>query len=37
MQPFDYRDGQLFAEGVSLSALAERFGTPAYVYSRAHI
>ena len=37
MQPFDYRDGQLFAEGVSLSALAERFGTPTYVYSRAHI
>ncbi|SDU06208.1 diaminopimelate decarboxylase [Geopseudomonas guangdongensis] len=37
MQPFDYRDGQLFAEGVSLPALAERFGTPTYVYSRAHI
>ncbi|MFZ3186640.1 MAG: diaminopimelate decarboxylase, partial [Pseudomonas sp.] len=29
--------GQLFAEGVALSAIAERFGTPTYVYSRAHI
>lgn len=37
MQPFDYRDGQLFAEGAALSAIAERFGTPTYVYSRAHI
>lgn len=37
MQPFQYRDGQLFAEGVALSAIAERFGTPTYVYSRAHI
>ncbi len=37
MHPFDYRDGELFAEGVALSAIAERFGTPTYVYSRAHI
>lgn len=37
MQPFDYRDGELFAEGAALSAIAERFGTPTYVYSRAHI
>ena len=37
MEAFTYRDGQLFAEGVALSALAERFGTPTYVYSRAHI
>ena len=37
MHPFDYRDGQLFAEGAALSAIAERFGTPTYVYSRAHI
>ncbi len=37
MQPFQYRDGQLFAEGAALSAIAERFGTPTYVYSRAHI
>ncbi|KSW25262.1 MULTISPECIES: diaminopimelate decarboxylase [unclassified Pseudomonas] len=37
MEAFNVRDGQLFAEGVALSALAERFGTPTYVYSRAHI
>ncbi|MFD3299492.1 diaminopimelate decarboxylase [Aquipseudomonas alcaligenes] len=37
MQAFTSRDGQLFAEGVALSAIAERFGTPTYVYSRAHI
>ncbi|MHB0766397.1 diaminopimelate decarboxylase [Stutzerimonas sp. NM35] len=37
MEAFSYRDGQLFAEGVALSALAQRFGTPTYVYSRAHI
>ncbi|PSS48601.1 diaminopimelate decarboxylase [Pseudomonas sp. BBP2017] len=37
MDAFNYRDGQLFAEGVALSAIAEKFGTPTYVYSRAHI
>ncbi len=37
MNAFNYRDGQLFAEGVALAAIAERFGTPTYVYSRAHI
>ena len=37
MQPFTYRDNVLFAEGVALPAIAERFGTPTYVYSRAHI
>ncbi|MDZ3994362.1 diaminopimelate decarboxylase [Pseudomonas sp. Teo4] len=37
MNAFNYRDGELFAEGVALSAIAERFGTPTYVYSRAHI
>ena len=37
MEAFNYRDGELFAEGVALSALAQRFGTPTYVYSRAHI
>ncbi|MCB2250661.1 diaminopimelate decarboxylase [Pseudomonas chlororaphis] len=37
MDAFNYRDGELFAEGVALSAIAERFGTPTYVYSRAHI
>jgi len=37
MNAFNYRDGVLFAEGVTLSAIAQRFGTPTYVYSRAHI
>ena len=33
--PFHYRAGSLYAEGVRVSGLAERFGTPLYVYSRA--
>lgn len=37
MDVFTYRDGQLFAEGVSLAEIARRFDTPTYVYSRAHI
>jgi diaminopimelate decarboxylase len=37
MEAFNYRDGSLFAEGVALSAIADRFGTPTYVYSRQHI
>jgi len=37
MDVFNHRGGELFAEGVALSAIAERFGTPTYVYSRAHI
>jgi len=28
MNAFNYRDGELFAEGVALSAIAERYGTP---------
>jgi len=35
MDYFNYRDGQLYAEAVSLSALADQWGTPSYVYSRA--
>lgn len=35
MHHFAYRDGGLFAEDVSLSAIAEAVGTPAYVYSEA--
>ena len=34
---FAYRDGVLCAEGVSLEEIAQRFGTPCYVYSRAAI
>ncbi len=37
MQPFHYRDGQLYCEGVTAAELAERFGTPLYVYSQASI
>ena len=33
--PFDYRDGRLCAEDLPLAAIAEQFGTPCYVYSRA--
>jgi diaminopimelate decarboxylase len=32
---FSYRDACLYAEEVPLEALAERYGTPLYVYSRA--
>ncbi len=35
MNFFPYRDGALCAEDVPLVAVAERFGTPCYVYSRA--
>ncbi len=35
MQHFTQRDGQLYAEDLPLAAVAERFGTPCYVYSRA--
>ena len=34
MTAFDYRQGELHAEEVALSAVARRFGTPCYVYSR---
>ncbi|MCK0165143.1 diaminopimelate decarboxylase [Marinobacter sp. S6332] len=35
MNHFNYRDGELYAEDVPVSSIAERFGSPAYVYSRA--
>ncbi|MDR5866375.1 diaminopimelate decarboxylase [Halomonas koreensis] len=35
MDHFDYRDGVLHAEDVPLPRLAEEFGTPCYVYSKA--
>ena len=37
MSAFAYRGGELFAEDVAVTSLAERFGTPLYVYSRAAI
>src|SRR5690554_4240325 len=35
MDHFNYRYGELYAEGVPVSDIAEQFGTPAYMYSRA--
>jgi diaminopimelate decarboxylase len=32
---FEYRDGEMFAEGVPLKRIAREVGTPAYVYSLA--
>jgi diaminopimelate decarboxylase len=34
-EPFARHDGRLQVEGVSLDAIATRYGTPCYVYSRA--
>ena len=33
MHSFRYRDGQLHCEDVDLALVAEKFGTPLYVYS----
>jgi diaminopimelate decarboxylase len=35
MSAFAYRNGELHVENVPLSAVAAKFGTPSYVYSRA--
>jgi len=35
MRHFDYKDGEMFAEDVSLREIAAKVGTPAYVYSSA--
>jgi len=35
VSPFAYRNGELTAEGLPLAAIAARFGTPCYAYSRA--
>jgi len=37
MDHFDYRADEMFAEDVALSEVANQFGTPSYVYSRATI
>ncbi|HOO76461.1 MAG TPA: diaminopimelate decarboxylase [bacterium] len=34
---WSYRGGELYCEDVALSRIAERFGTPTYVYSRGHL
>lgn len=35
MDHFDYQNGELYAEQVPLRQIAEQYGTPCYVYSRA--
>ena len=35
MDFFEYRDGELFAENVRVADIAQRYGTPCYIYSRA--
>ena len=35
MSHFTIKQGVLHAESVALPAIAEKFGTPAYIYSRA--
>ncbi len=37
MSHFAYQNGVLHAEGVALTAIAEQFGTPTYVYSKAQL
>lgn len=37
MDHFTYKDQQLFAEDAQLSDIAQKFGTPCYVYSKATI
>jgi len=37
LSAFTYRDGELHAEHVPLSAIAAQYGTPCYVYSRASL
>ena len=37
MTAFEYRNGELHAEGVALSSIAEQYDTPCFVYSRAAI
>ena len=37
MDPFVYRDNQLFCEDVSLAHIAAEHGTPCYVYSKAFL
>lgn len=37
MEPFVYRDRQLFCEDVSVADLADQYGTPLYIYSQTAI
>ena len=35
MDHFNYKDSQLFAEDIAIENIAEQFGTPCYIYSKA--
>ena len=35
MDHFNYKKGKLFAEEVSIEEIANKFGTPSYIYSKA--
>ena len=35
MDFFEYRNGELYCEGVAVAAIAAKAGTPAYIYSAA--
>ena len=35
MHHFEMKNGTLYAEGVSVKELAQRYGTPLYIYSTA--
>lgn len=37
ISPFEFRSGELFAEDVAVREIAQRYGTPAYIYSRAYL
>src|SRR5262245_24072257 len=37
MASFEYRNNEMYCEGVALSAIADAVGTPVYVYSRSEI
>ena len=37
MNAFQYRDGELFCEDVTVTPLAEEFGTPLWIYSKAQL
>ena len=37
MNHFEYRNGELFAEGVAVGSIASEYGSPTYVYSRASL
>ncbi len=34
---FEFRNGELYAENIAVREIAQRYGTPVYIYSRAHL